>query len=325
MPFQKLVTSAYPRRLWSLVGFPGAGKSTFAMQMRGPLLCIDADHRADEVARLAAAGVYQLSDQPADNVDAEAIADCLRANMAGSDVKTILVDSLTAIMAPLVTAAILDNDAGRNKNRMTGFKDKALAMRLLQDSIGAWGTDVLYVYHLQSGRDANAQEVTTATVSRTELARLQRSLNVQLRVVEEKEKRGIHVDWARRGRADLTLWDDTGIWKGMPEKIEQAIYGGLTEADQERLEKATPTSFPNVETAIAWGFEQGVFRGDRPRRATPMTSSSANASRRPPPRCGSCGSRTCWRARRRRPSQPGQKRACTRIKVSSAELRRTER
>ena len=49
------------------------------------------------------------------------------------------------------------------------------------------------------------------------------------------------VDWPRRGRADLTLWDDTGIWKGMPEKIEQAIYSGLTEADQERLEKATPT------------------------------------------------------------------------------------
>ena len=72
-----------------------------------------------------------------------------------------------------------------HKNRMSGFKDKALAMRLLQDSIGAWGTDVLYVYHLQSGRDANAQEVTTATVSRTELARLQRSLNVQLRVVED--------------------------------------------------------------------------------------------------------------------------------------------
>ena len=259
MPFQKLVTSAYPRRLWSLVGFPGAGKSTFAMQMRGPILCIDADHRADEVARLAAAGVYQLSDQPADNVAAEAIADCLRANMAGSDIKTILVDSLTAIMAPLVTSAILDNDAGRHKNRMTGFKDKALAMRLLQDSIGAWGTDVLYVYHLQSGRDANAQEVTTATVSRTELARLQRSLNVQLRVVDQKDKRGIHVDWARRGRADLTLWDDTGIWKGMPEKLEAAIYGGLSEAEQLKIEQATPTSFPNVETAIAWGFEQGVF------------------------------------------------------------------
>ena len=99
---------------------------------------------------------------------------------------------------------------------MTGFQDKALAMRLMQDSIGAWGTDVLYVYHLQRGRDANAQEVTTATVSRTELARLQRSLNVQLRSVDDHGKRGLHVDWARRGRSGMTLWDDTGIWKGMP-------------------------------------------------------------------------------------------------------------
>ena len=142
---------------------------------------------------------------------------------------------------------------------MTGFQDKALAMRLMQDSIGAWGTDVLYVYHLQRGRDANAQEVTTATVSRTELARLQRSLNVQLRSVDDHGKRGLHVDWARRGRADLTLWDDTGIWQGMPEKLEAAIYGGLTAAEQEDLEQAPPTSFPNAETAIAWGFNQGVF------------------------------------------------------------------
>jgi hypothetical protein len=103
------------------------------------------------------------------------------------------------------------------------------------------------------------REVTTGTVNRTELARLQRSLNIQLRVIADKGKRGIHVDWARRGRADITLWDDTGVWKGIPEKIEQTIYAGLTEAEQERLEKATPTSIPNAETAIAWGFEQGVF------------------------------------------------------------------
>ncbi len=45
----------------------------------------------------------------------------------------------------------------------------------------------------------------------------------------------------------------------MPGKIEAAIYGGLTEADQLKIEQAIPTSFPNAETAIAWGFEQGVF------------------------------------------------------------------
>ena len=127
--------------------------------------------------------MYQLSDTPADNVNPDRIAAALRTNMPGADVRTVIVDSLTAIMAPVVTGAILDNDAGRQKNKMASFKAKALAMRLLQDSIGAWGTDVLWIYHLQLGRDAQANEVTTATVSRTELARLTRSINLQLRIV----------------------------------------------------------------------------------------------------------------------------------------------
>lgn len=259
MAFKKLQSTTYPRRLWSLVGYPGSGKSTFAMQMRGPVLMIDADHRADEVARLCAAGVYQLSERPMDQVDAQRIADCLRAGMPDSDVQTIVVDSLTAIMAPLVTEAILTNDAGENKNRMAAFKAKALSMRLLQDAVGAWGTDVLYIYHYQAGRDAQAKEQTTATVSRTELARLVRSINLQLSLVVQNGKRGVHVDWARRGRADITLWDTTGTWTGMPEKIEAAVYDGLSKADQDQLETAIPKGFTGPEHAISWGMEQGCF------------------------------------------------------------------
>jgi dephospho-CoA kinase len=246
--------------LWALVGYPGSGKSTFAAQMRGPLLVIDADHRFDEVARLAAGGVYRLSETPADNVLVDRIDACLRANMPASDVQTIVVDSLTAILAPLVTRAIVDNLAGRNKNKSAAFLDKALAMRLLQDACGMWGVDLLFVYHLQDGRDAHGQAITTATVSRTELARLQRSINLQLRLVQEGDKWGVRVDWARRGRSGLTLWDDSGSWQGMPDRIEQAVYGGLSKEDQERIERATPTSFTGPEQAIAWGFEQGVFQ-----------------------------------------------------------------
>lgn len=260
MAFPKMQTNGYPRRLWGLYGFPGSGKSTFAARMRGPILAIDADHRFDEVSRLAGAGVYGLSEAPADNVTPERIAALLRANMPGSDVKTICVDSLTAILAPLVTRAILDNDAGRNKNRAAAFKDKALAMRLLQDAVTGWGTDCLWVWHLQEGRDAQANEVETATVSRTELARLTRSLNMMLRVVEEHGRRGVHVDWARRGRSGVTVWDASGTWEGMPEAIEKAVYDGLTETDQKRIEATTPASFPNAAAAIAWGFEQGCFQ-----------------------------------------------------------------
>jgi hypothetical protein len=259
MAFKKMVKRPYPPRLWSLVGYPGSGKSTFAAQMKGPMLVVDADHRFSEVLDIAGGEVLELSDSPADNVDAGRISAILAQNMPGSNVGTIVVDSLTALIVPLVVRAIRDNDAGLNKNLVAAFKEKALAMRQLQDSITCWGTNVLWIYHLQDARDAKARAITRATISETERARLLRSVNLQLEIVQQGEKRGVKVVWARRGRAGMTLWDESGTWAGMPEKIEAAVYDGLSSAEQAGLASATPTTFPNPETAIAWGFEQGVF------------------------------------------------------------------
>src|SRR5688572_5002196 len=141
MPFQKMAKMNPPRRYWVLVGYPGSGKSTFATQMRTPLLPIDADHRFEEVVHLAHGDVYELSKSPADSVDPEVIYRLLNQNMPGSDVSTIVVDSLTTIITPKVVQAVMDNDQGRNTNRMAAFKDKALSMRLLQDAVTMWGTD----------------------------------------------------------------------------------------------------------------------------------------------------------------------------------------
>ena len=258
MAFKRMTASTYPPRLWALVGFPGSGKSTFAAAMRAPLVVIDADQRFREVLSLAGE-VYQLSDNPADNADPERIAALLAENMPGAAVGTIVVDSLTTIIAPLVTRAVMDNDAGRNTNRMSAFKDKALAMRALQDAVSRWGTDTLWIYHLQQGRDAQAQAQTTATVSQTERARLLRSINLQLEVVQEGDKRGVKVTWARRGRSGAVLWDASGRWAGMPEAIEASVYDGLTKAQQDALELAAPEAFPNAETAITWGLDRGAF------------------------------------------------------------------
>jgi hypothetical protein len=261
MAFQKMRRPAYPPRLWVLVGYPGSGKSTFAAQMRAPLLVVDADHRFAEVVDLAQGDVFGLSEAPADNVDADRIAAILAADMPGSGVRTIVVDSLTAIITPLVVAAMRDKDAGRAKNLFAAWRDKALAARQLQDAVTRWGCDVLWVYHLQDARDAQGQELTRATLSETERARLTRSINLQLELVTDQDgRRGVKVVWARRGRSGLTLWDDTGSWVGMPDAIETAVYDGLTEADQDRLEEETPAAFPNPETAIAWGLEQGAFQ-----------------------------------------------------------------
>src|SRR4051812_14527700 len=101
MMFNKMSTQILPPRQWALVGYPGSGKSTFAAQMAGPMLVVDADHRFAEVARLAAGDVFQLSDEPSDSMDAEKIAQRLRENMPGSGVHTIVIDSLTSILSPL--------------------------------------------------------------------------------------------------------------------------------------------------------------------------------------------------------------------------------
>lgn len=261
MTFKKLSQTLYPRRQWALVGDPGAGKSTFATQMSGPILVVDADHRFGEVAGLAAGDVYEVSIDPADHNDAERIAAQLKANMAGSGVRTIIVDSLTAIIAPLVTQAVMENDAGVNKNRVAAFKAKALALRLLQDSITGTGCDTLWVYHLRAGLDGQARATISTSISAVELARLRRSLNMSLRVdINSVGQRRVTVDWARRGRYPVTLIDDIGSFRGMPLRIEQAVYDGLSQADQDAIEKATPASFAGPAEAVAWGFEQGCFR-----------------------------------------------------------------
>ena len=258
--FRKMTPAPYPPRLWALVGYPGSGKSTFAAQMKAPLLVIDADHRFREVLSWVAGEVYELSGEPTDNLDPDRIAALLAGNMPGAGVATIVVDSLTAIITPLVVQAMIDKDSGRAQNLAAAFRTKALAMRQLQDAVTRWACDTLWVYHLNDARDGHGQAVVKATVSATELARLTRSINMQLELVQEEQRRGVKVVWARRGRSGLTLWDDSGRWAGMPEKIEAACYDGLTLEQQEAIAQTPPDVFPNDETAISWGFEQGAFQ-----------------------------------------------------------------
>jgi hypothetical protein len=259
MGFNKIDVNRLPPRQWSLVGDPAAGKSTFAAQMAAPMLVVDADHRFAEVARLADGDVYELSKNPADHVQADRIVQLLRENMQGSGVRTVVVDSLTSILTPLVVEAVMRNDAGQNKNRMAAFKDKALAMRYIQDAVTSWGTDTLWIFHTRQGLDSQARKIESTSISPVELARLRRSLNMELRVMVEGSRRGIRIDWARRGRSGFTLWDDSGRWLGMPDRIEHEVYSGLTVEDMERIETMPPASFTGPASAIAWGFDQGVF------------------------------------------------------------------
>jgi hypothetical protein len=252
MAFKRMEQTKYPPRLWSLVGYPGSGKSTFAAQMHAPLLVVDSDHRFGEVLPVAMGDILQLSENPADQVDPSRIADLLAAGMPGSGVRTIVVDSLTTIISPLVTRAIADKAAGRTKSLAAGFLCKAMAMRELQDAVTRWGCDCLWIWHLQAARDEQAKEIVKATLSLTERARLMRSLNLALELVQDGDRRGVKIVWARQGQAGQVLWDEQGYWRGMPECIEENVYDG-------QASEPAPAVFPNVEAAIDWALEQGAF------------------------------------------------------------------
>lgn len=254
MAFTSKKKPKYPRRLWALAGFPGDGKSTFAARMMAPLLVIDSDHRFDEVMHLVAGDVMGLAN-PADNALIRKIVDQLAQEMPDTQVGTIVVDSLTQLISPLVQRGVMANLHGENTNKMSSFVEKATGMKLLQDGISRWGTDVLWIYHLQRGRDHQAERTVTTTIPATELARLQRNLNARLRVVRERDRLGIHVEWCRTGRDGFTLWDDSGTWEMMPENLEEAMYDGLDK--ERRRQKAARFSGP--EEAIAWAVDQGVF------------------------------------------------------------------
>lgn len=253
--FKKMVAPQYPPRQWAIYGPAGSGKSHFASQMRTPALVIDADARFTEQLKHAAGEIYQLSDEHSDNTNPDAIARMLRENLPGSGVRTIVVDSLTAILRPKINMAMSDIEAGRVKNGYSAFRGKAMAMSLLQDAVSSSGADSLWIWHTHQSRNGRGELVDGASIPQTELVRLRRSLNVILRLdVDASGKRTVLVEWARNGRSGIKLVDEAGGWAGMPERIEAAIYADGVKADSE-----PPAKFNGPDDAIAWGFEQGCF------------------------------------------------------------------
>ncbi len=220
------------------------------------------------MARAAGNEIFRLSDDPTDALSPDAIARLLMANMPGSGIATIAVDTLTPIIAPLVMQAMVDKDLGREKSLAAAFRNKAVQMRLLVDAVARWGVDTAWLYHLYDAKDQSANDVVKRSVTKTELDRLQRVLNMRLQMVLDNGRRGIKVVWCRTGRSGLTLWDTTGCWRGMPEKIEAACYDGLAEDEKKRLADLSPQAFASRDAALAWAVERGVFTS--PKAALPV-------------------------------------------------------
>jgi len=149
MAFKRVDKDTLPPRRWALKGRYGDGKSTFILALRQPALIVDADGRRHE---LKGGELYELSEEPADNRSVERIQDLLDQNMPGSGIKTVAIDSITSLIGSSIARAMLDNTADRNRDKNQAWVDKAEKMRLLQDSVTAHGSDVLWVWHLEDAQ-----------------------------------------------------------------------------------------------------------------------------------------------------------------------------
>lgn len=251
MAFKKL-QQKLPPRVWLLKGRSRSGKSVFSMNMRGPLLPIDADNKLFGCQQYAVGEVLEFSDKHTDAVNVAKIEQILEDNMPNAEVKTIIVDSVTPILEPLIIKAM-----DTTKGGMGRWRDKSSAMKKLTYACTKWGGDVLFIYHIDDTTNTEAEKVEKTSITVTELARLNKHFNMSLTVVEEGNRRGIRVDYAQHGEYGMTIWDDKGYWRGMPERIEEAVYAGGVLAAPKR-----PTSFGGPELAISWGMAQGCFRDE---------------------------------------------------------------
>ena len=123
-----------PARLGMLlVSYAEAGKSTLASKMRNKGkfgVIVDADQRFDEVVEDNMQFV-PLSDSVSDMVDPKKIYDICHDSMPNNDVGLFVVDSVTAILEPIILQ--IQRDIEEKKSRgARGYKAKADAMKYLQ-------------------------------------------------------------------------------------------------------------------------------------------------------------------------------------------------
>lgn len=221
-------------RHWGLFGPACAGKSTFLTALRGPLLMIDADHRAQELL-VHCEEMLSISERGSDHCDPLAIARIVtreRHALCGQ-IGTAVVDSLTAILSPYTAAATEENRLGLHKNKASAFIGKANAMRLVQDAVTSLGVDSVYVWHTEDGRDKDGKAIVRQTIPESERKRMVRCLNAVLEVFVDpgSRKRAVRIRWSRSGHGrDAVVLDEQGFWRGVPERVDCLLAGQAIQA-----------------------------------------------------------------------------------------------
>jgi hypothetical protein len=176
-----------------------------------------------------------------------------------AEVGNIVLDSMTAILSPIVTRILEELERGYHKNRAAAWKPKANTVRLIQDAINKWRTDFVIIYHEQKRLDGRGRAEVANTVSPVEEARIMRVLNARIRLGQDNKGRYAEVVWSRTGRTGKVY--DQGMWQGVPEKLDELIWGNLSETEEAQANGAAPAAFADPQAAWDWGVSQGCFKG----------------------------------------------------------------
>jgi len=282
MPIRASEIELEVKRQWLVVARRDAGKSTFFTRMETPILWIDADGKFRETLHLIKNGkipgvvasdiiVVTADEIVADSKKStpEKIRDLLDTWMPSQDgrsVKTIVVDTITPILAPLVAKAQADNDAGRNKNQSSAFKEKALQMKILFTAVNKWDTDVIWGAHIDDSQ-FNGKDVARMSITPAELGRLEKYLNARLRLEEKNGTYSAFVEMCglrpELPKDAVAYSDPSGkLWYGMPEALEAAMYD-IPKDEQVRIDNNAPELLPDGEAAVLWLVDQVDSNGER--------------------------------------------------------------
>ncbi len=225
--FPEFSASSVPPRRWGIYGYANAGKSTFLSALHQPLLVIDPDGRFSEVA-WRCREPRSLSTNPREHRDPLAIYRILSSDDC-SKFATVALDSLTAILEPLKAAIMEENARGMHQNKSAPWSRKAAVLRMIVDSMVGCGRDMALIWHSEDGRDAYGKRQARQTLQKVEARRILRCLNGVIRLEHVSGRRMARVTWSRNGAQGIVIEDTDGYWRGVPERIEQALYGESTQ------------------------------------------------------------------------------------------------
>jgi len=103
----------------------------------------------------------------------------------------------------------------------------------------------------------------TTSVTDLEIGRIYRNINIKCEIVADpKGKRGLRVLEARGGRVGMTIWDDSGNWENIRQRLEEEVWGGLTKQEQYKLADERSIKLTSPQHAMSWAWEFSQNNGD---------------------------------------------------------------